>query len=136
MVSISSGDDVEIIAVETDPVKLESQRIKRLFLMSGVPDQLKKQAEAEAEIQLDDHPPIPTTSHVQQREDRGSENQVSDTVGGNRLSRIDPWDLDKVTLPVKTSVTDVSVQITNEPAFWSLVSECRQKQTTLSIKVY
>lgn len=50
------------------PVDPEQDRLRREFLMSGIPDELKRQIATSAATTtlLQDYPPLPTISHVQQ----------------------------------------------------------------------
>ena len=47
----------------------EKTRLRRAFLMSGIPEELKKQTASQAVVVYPESAPLPTVSHVQQRAD-------------------------------------------------------------------
>ncbi|KAH9492804.1 hypothetical protein Btru_024754 [Bulinus truncatus] len=62
----SKGSDIKKIQPIVDP---ETLRLKREFLMSGIPEELKRQINTAANAALaSDYPPFPKFSHVQQME--------------------------------------------------------------------
>ena len=60
-IAISSEEEVEL----TEEQKA-AQRVRQAFLMSGVPQALKKQISLENTVVLSEYTPLPTVSHSQQ----------------------------------------------------------------------
>ncbi|XP_021363391.1 ATPase family AAA domain-containing protein 5-like isoform X2 [Mizuhopecten yessoensis] len=72
-------------AVVLDP---EAEKLKRAFLMSGVPEELRRQTVTTNDVMIvEDYPPLPTINHTQQREPQATNRH------GVKL-----WDLENVTL--------------------------------------
>ena len=86
----TKDDDVQVIAVDIDP---ELARVRREFLLSGVPDTLRRQQiVTSAQMAAGDYAPLPTVSHVQQS-----------GCHGNREDVVDPWSLGDVGLPLRSA---------------------------------
>ncbi|XP_069124963.1 ATPase family AAA domain-containing protein 5-like [Argopecten irradians] len=66
----------------------EAEKLKRAFLMSGVPDELRRQAITNDVIIIEDYPPLPTVNHTQQKE-----SEMTNRHG------VKVWDLSSVTVP-------------------------------------
>jgi hypothetical protein len=70
--------------------ELEARRIRREFLISGIPEELKRQQEASQSLVLCPTPaPWPTDSHILQSEPVAS-------------SRFDPWNLPEARLVLRS----------------------------------
>ena len=95
--------------------------------MSGVPQRLKKQADA-LEIKLGECAPLPIISHVQQRgvcshltmhnTDGGTQTTVTQETPG-----IDPWSLQPVSLPVIKTTDAESPVVSHIPLLWSSIND-------------
>ncbi|XP_033744529.1 ATPase family AAA domain-containing protein 5-like isoform X2 [Pecten maximus] len=73
------------LAIVLDP---EAEKLKRAFLMSGVPDELRRQAVTNDVVIVEDYPPLPTINHTQQKE-----SEMTNQHG------VKVWDLLDITLP-------------------------------------
>ncbi|XP_060071807.1 ATPase family AAA domain-containing protein 5-like [Ylistrum balloti] len=66
----------------------EAEKLKRAFLMSGVPDELRRQVVTSDVVIVEDYPPLPIDNHTQQSEpERANKHGIK------------VWDLLDVTLP-------------------------------------
>lgn len=70
MASIFSKTDAKASPATPTKVLLdpETLRIRREFLFSGIPDTLKRQEDHSRSAVLNEYPPLPMTSHVQQQD--------------------------------------------------------------------
>ncbi len=134
----SSDDDVKVIEVEVDP---EKAKIRREFLMSGVPEALKQQKIISESCVLSDYPPIPTVSHLQQIPvvltsdgDGQNENTVISADEDQRAKEMNPWCLADVTLPLKQiQIPETQIHVPNFPT--GCVTESLLKVTPAKINV-
>ena len=70
----------------------EEEKRRKAFLMSGVPDELRKQAVSDNDVVIvNDYPPFPTVSHVQQ----------TGTDADHNRCLINIWNLPEVKLSLK-----------------------------------
>ncbi len=123
-----SDDEVEIIGIEVDP---EQQRIRRAFLMSGVPEELKKQKVISETYVLSDYPPIPVISHVQQVPSSGEEESLSQD--SSESSGVNPWKLSHVTLPLRVMTDEIKSDVKQGKLPLGCVTSCQEKVVTSTV---
>ena len=110
-----SNDDRDAVVV----IKPEVLQVRRQFLMSGVPEELRKQRLA-AEICLSyKYAPFPDVSHVRQC-------PTSPEDSNHALRVFDPWHLPNVSLPLRESSSCPETR--TEPVYLGTLIQSQHQQ--------